>query len=237
MHVQAPPSIVMIHSGVLLKIGAYGLIRFGLGLFASIQNGGDAVAVLGVINLLYGAFLAFISKRTLNWCSPIPLFPIWELCHNRLGCHECSRVSRGHFQVISHGLISALLFFLVGVIYERTETSLIPNLGGMAKGMPLVGGFLLAGRFGFAWPSGYVRLRQRIHGLPWPVPVDAGHCSWLVRSGLSLTARSVLGQFWHTFGKTHRDSGKARFKRNRIRPGRRAWVFLIVLIGVCPSVL
>ena len=62
VHVQAPPSIVMIHSGLLLKIGAYGLIRFGIGIFPDqFQEIALLLAVLGVINLLYGAFLALIQ--------------------------------------------------------------------------------------------------------------------------------------------------------------------------------
>ena len=62
VHVQAPPSIVMIHSGLLLKIGAYGLIRFGIGIFPDqFQEIAILLAVLGVINLLYGAFLALIQ--------------------------------------------------------------------------------------------------------------------------------------------------------------------------------
>ncbi len=63
VHVQAPPSIVMIHSGLLLKIGAYGLIRFGIGIFPEpFQEIAPLLAILGVINLLYGAFLALIQK-------------------------------------------------------------------------------------------------------------------------------------------------------------------------------
>ena len=63
VHVQAPPAVVMIHAGILLKIGAYGLIRFNIGLFPE-QAGKLAVllAVLGVINFLYGALLALAQS-------------------------------------------------------------------------------------------------------------------------------------------------------------------------------
>ena len=64
VHVQAPPSIVMIHSGLLLKIGAYGLIRFGIGIFPDqFRTIALLLAILGVINLLYGAFLSLDSDR------------------------------------------------------------------------------------------------------------------------------------------------------------------------------
>src|SRR5690606_10040212 len=63
VHVQAPPAIVMIHSGILLKIGAYGVIRFGVGLFPEqVTSLATVIAILGVVNLLYGAYLALIQS-------------------------------------------------------------------------------------------------------------------------------------------------------------------------------
>ena len=80
VHVQAPPAVVMIHSGILLKIGAYGLIRFDIGLFPDqFENFSVLLAVLGVINLLYGAFLA-LFKLILKWYWLIHPYHIWELC-------------------------------------------------------------------------------------------------------------------------------------------------------------
>lgn len=63
VHTEAPPSIVMIHSGILLKMGAYGLIRFGILLFPQEAYAWAGVlATLGVINIIYGAVLAFVQK-------------------------------------------------------------------------------------------------------------------------------------------------------------------------------
>jgi NADH-quinone oxidoreductase subunit M len=63
VHVQAPPSIVMIHSGILLKMGAYGLLRMGVGFFPEqAYQFSTWLAVLGIINVLYGAMLAFVQK-------------------------------------------------------------------------------------------------------------------------------------------------------------------------------
>ena len=151
VHVQAPPSIVMIHSGLLLKIGAYGLIRFGIGIFPDqFQEIALLLAILGVINLLYGAFLALIQtdfKMVLAYASISHMGVVLI----GLGAFNEAGIQGAIFQVVSHGLISALLFFLVGVFYERTKTTEIPSLGGMAKAMPITAGFLLAGAMAVTW--------------------------------------------------------------------------------------
>lgn len=237
VHVQAPVPTVMIHSGILLKIGAYGLIRFGMGLFPEqFETLSVLIAVLGVINLLYGAFLAFIQtdfKMVLAYSSisHMGIVLIGLAAMNEAG------VQGAIFQVISHGLISALLFFLVGVLYERTETSLIGNLGGMAKGMPVAAGFLLAGAMaslGLPGMSGFVSEFMAFLGLfkemPWLAAVGT--------IGIIMTAayllRAVLGM---TFGKSHREfTGVLDLKGVEFVPVV-VLMLLIVLIGVYPSVL
>lgn len=237
VHVQAPPPVVMIHSGILLKIGAYGLIRFGMGLFPEqFDTLATLIAVLGVINLLYGAFLAFIQtdfKMVLAYSSisHMGIVLIGLAAMNEAG------VQGAIFQVISHGLISALLFFLVGVLYERTDTSLIGNLGGMAKGMPVAAGFLLAGAMaslGLPGMSGFVSEFMAFLGLfkemPWLAAVGT--------IGIIMTAayllRAVLGM---TFGKSHREfTGVVDLKGVEFVPVV-VLMLLIVLIGVYPSVL
>src|SRR5690606_3061477 len=63
VHAEAPPSVVMIHSGILLKIGAYGLLRFGAQMFPEqTVDYAFLIALLGVINILYGAILAFVQS-------------------------------------------------------------------------------------------------------------------------------------------------------------------------------
>ncbi|MFL6557297.1 MAG: NuoM family protein, partial [Bacillus sp. (in: firmicutes)] len=237
VHVQAPPSVVMIHSGILLKIGAYGLIRFGLGIFPE-QFGTLAtlIAVLGVINLLYGAFLAFIQtdfKMVLAYSSisHMGIVLIGLAAMNEAG------VQGAIFQVISHGLISALLFFLVGVLYERTDTSLLENLGGMAKGMPIAAGFLLAAglaSLGLPGMSGFVSEFMAFLGLFKEMPVIAA----VGTLGIIMTAvyllRAVLAI---TYGKAHREfAGILDLKGVELVPVL-VLMLLIVLIGVYPSVL
>lgn len=237
VHVQAPPSIVMIHSGILLKIGAFGLIRFAMGIFPEqYKDVAGVLAVLGVINLLYGAFLAFIQKdfKMVLAYSSISHMGIVLI---GLGALNATGIQGAIFQVVSHGLISALLFFLVGVLYERTDTSLIENLGGLAKGMPLAAGFLLAGTMaslGLPGMSGFVSEFMAFLGLFNEMPVLAA----VGTIGIIMTAayllRAVLGM---TFGQAHREfAGTMDLKGAEFVPVL-TLMFLIVLIGVYPSVL
>ncbi|MBU8905901.1 complex I subunit 4 family protein [Desertibacillus haloalkaliphilus] len=237
VHVQAPPAIVMIHSGILLKIGAYGLIRFGLGFFPEqITQIAMLIAILGVINLLYGAYLALIQtdlKMVMAYSSishmGIVLIGIAAL--NEAG------IQGAVFQVVSHGLISALLFFLIGVYYERTKTSEIPKLGGLARSMPIASGFLLVGALaslGLPGMSGFISEFLAFLGLFREMPIVAA----VGALGIILTAIYLLKAVLNvTYGPTP----DKWHKLEDIRPLELVPVLVlvgfIVLIGVYPSIL
>nr|WP_295974303.1 NADH-quinone oxidoreductase subunit M [uncultured Bacillus sp.] len=237
VHVQAPPSVVMIHSGILLKIGAYGIIKFGLGIFPEqFQQFAAIIALLGVINLLYGAFLAFIQddlKKVLAYSSISHM----GIVLIGLGALNESGIQGAIFQVVSHGLISALLFFLVSVLYERTHTTEIQNLGGMAKGMPVTAGFLLvAGMASLGLPgmSGFVSEFMSFVGLFKEMPVLAS----IGALGIILTAVYLLRAILNiTFGEAHREwAGTTDVQALEYVPAV-VLTALIILIGVVPNML
>ncbi len=237
VHVEAPPSIVMIHSGLLLKIGAFGLIRIALGIFPEqFQDIAIWLAVLGVINLLYGAFLAFIQKdfKMVLAYSSISHMGIVLI---GLGSLNQAGIQGAIFQVVSHGLISALLFFLVGVMYERVQTTQIANLGGLAKGMPILSGFiLLAGMASLGLPgmSGFVSEFMAFMGLFKEMPVLAA----VGALGIIMTAvyllRAILGI---TFGKAEREFAGITDIRSIEMVPVLTLVALIIAIGVYPNFL
>ena len=237
VHVQAPPSIVMIHSGLLLKIGAYGLIRFGIGIFPEpFQEIAPLLAILGVINLLYGAFLALIQndfKMVLAYASISHMGVVLI----GLGALNEAGIQGAIFQVVSHGLISALLFFLVGVMYERTKTTEIPRLGAMAKAMPITAGFLLAGgmaALGLPGMSGFISEFMAFLGLfrEWPVLAAVGVL------GMILTAVYTLVKVLEiTYGSARRDWTGARDLHHVEYVPAIVLTGLIVLIGVYPAIL
>jgi NADH-quinone oxidoreductase subunit M len=237
VHVQAPPAIVMLHSGVLLKIGAFGFIRFGLGLFPQeFQTIAGAVAILGIVNLLYGAFLAFTQtdfKQVLAYSSVSHM----GIVLMGLGSLTEAGMQGAIFQVVSHGFISALLFFLVGVFYERVHTSAIPRLGGLAKTMPAASGFLLAGAMasiGLPGMSGFISEFMAFLGLFKVRPVLGA----VGTIGIIMTAVYLLKAVLNiTFGNNHSSYDHVTdLKKTEVVPAAILLGF-IILIGVYPAIL
>jgi len=136
-HGEANAPISMLLAGVLLKMGGYALIRFNVQMLpdAHLQLA-PALMVLGIVNVVYGALNAFAQdnvKRRIA-CSSVSHMGFVLLgiaAVNDLG------LSGAMLQMISHGLIAAGLFFVTGVFYERTKTLSIPNMGGLAKVLPI----------------------------------------------------------------------------------------------------
>lgn len=238
VHVEAPPAIVMIHSGILLKMGAYGLLRFGYGFFPDqVETWATAIAILGLINILYGAILAFVQrdlKMVMAYSSishmGIVLFGIAAL--NGEGFQGAI------FQMISHGFISALMFFIIAVIYERTKTTFIDELGGLAKSMPFVSGILLTAAMaslGLPPMSGFISEFQAFLGI---FLTDMKIIAAFGVLGLILTAVYLLRAVLRTtFGPTPQKwQGLTDARPLEVLPMVILLGF-IVLIGVYPAVL
>ncbi len=136
-HSEAPAPVSMILAGVLLKMAGYGLIRLNIEILPDAHlYFAPVLAVLGVINIVYASLTAFAQdnlKRRLAYSSIAHMgFVLLGLAaFNSLG------MSGAMLQMISHGLVAAVLFFLSGVAYERTHTLSMEKMGGMAKAMPI----------------------------------------------------------------------------------------------------
>ncbi|MDR4982191.1 NADH-quinone oxidoreductase subunit M [Bacillus cereus] len=235
VHIEAHPAVVMLHAGVLLKIGAYGMIRFGKGLFPEyFSEFATLIAILGVINLLYGAFLALIQtdfRKVLAYSSISHM----GIVLMGLAALNAPGTQGALFQVVSHGLIAALLFFLLGVIEQRFGTSDITALGGLAKSVPVLSGFFLAGgmaSLGLPGMSGFVSEFLAFLGLFQEEPVIAA----VGVLGIILTAVYVLrATLQVTFGK----------KEWEAKSDIHGWeyvpvlllIFCIITIGVMPEIL
>jgi NADH-quinone oxidoreductase subunit M len=136
-HTEAPTAGSVLLAGVLLKVGAYGLIRFNMSLFPeATKYFAVAISVLAVIGIIYGAVCA-ISQRDIK-----RLVAYSSVSH--LGFVE-QAVSGGVLQMVNHGLATGALFLLVGMVYERTHTRQLSEMGGLYTVMPwLLGAFLFA---------------------------------------------------------------------------------------------
>ncbi|WP_027087162.1 complex I subunit 4 family protein [Cohnella panacarvi] len=237
VHTEAPPSIVMIHSGILLKMGVYGLIRFGAFLFPEqLHDWSTIIAILGVINILYGAIIACVQrefKLVLAYSS------ISHMGIVLLGIASLEEVGLqgAIYQSVSHGLISALLFLIVGSLYERTQTTQLDELGGLAKSMPFMSGILLVGglaSLGLPGLSGFVGEFLSFLGL-------FGSMKWITAIGVLgvlfaaiYVLRSILSI---TYGRTPEAFENMKDARFIEALPMIALAALIVLLGVYPSIL
>ncbi|ELR99792.1 NAD(P)H-quinone oxidoreductase subunit 4 [Gloeocapsa sp. PCC 73106] len=137
-HSEASAPISMILAGVLLKMGGYGLIRMNLEMLPHAHiKFAPLLVILGVINIVYGAFSAFGQtnlKRRLAYSS------ISHMGFVLIGIASFTALGMNGavLQMISHGLIAAALFFLCGSTYERTHTLMMDEMGGLAKQMPKI---------------------------------------------------------------------------------------------------
>jgi NADH-quinone oxidoreductase subunit M len=148
-HVEAPTPASVMLAGVLLKMGTYALLRFN---FTMLPEQAAALAVpiatLGVVSIIYGALLALAQsdlKRIVAYSS------VSSMGYVILGlvAYTLYGVGGATFQMVSHGLISGLLFACVGVIYNTTHTRMIGDMSGLADRMPVTVGAFVAGAFGY----------------------------------------------------------------------------------------
>jgi NAD(P)H-quinone oxidoreductase subunit 4 len=137
-HGEASAPVSMILAGVLLKMGGYGLIRVNLGILDQAHvYFAPILAILGVVNIVYGAFNSFGQnnmKRRLAYSS------VSHMGFVLLGIASFTDlgISGAMLQMVSHGLIAAVLFFLAGVTYDRTHTLSLLEMGNIGKVMPTV---------------------------------------------------------------------------------------------------
>ncbi|MEA3055477.1 MAG: NADH-quinone oxidoreductase subunit [Actinomycetota bacterium] len=137
-HTQAPTAGSVILAGVMLKLGTYGFLRFGVYLFPEAATWfAPALVTLGVIGVIYGAIVAAMQrnvKRLVAYSS------VAHLGFIILGtfAFTSEAVSGGVMQMVNHGLSTGALFFLLGMIYERRHTYEISELRGLQKAMPVM---------------------------------------------------------------------------------------------------
>jgi NADH-quinone oxidoreductase subunit M len=145
VYVSSPTSTNVLLSGVLPKLGTYGLIAVAIPLLPQgVEPFLPYIAAFGVVNIVYGAFVAFLQP---DLKALVAYSSIGTLGFILLGAASGNSVGLNGavFQQVSHGLYSALLFILVGVIAARTGTRRIEELGGLAARMPWAGGLLALG--------------------------------------------------------------------------------------------
>ena len=134
-HVAAPTAVSMVHAGVLMKLGAYGILRVGMGLMPEgAETWMPLLIGLGTVNVIYGAISA-LGQRDLKYVVGYSSVSHMGYVLMGLATLHYLGVSGAVLQMFSHGIMTALFFAVVGSIYEATHTRDIGVLEGMARPM------------------------------------------------------------------------------------------------------
>jgi NADH-quinone oxidoreductase subunit M len=178
-HVAAPTAVSMFHAGVLMKLGAFAALRVGVMLLPEgAKQWSWLIMIFAGVAVVYGAYIAFVQmdlKYMIGFSSVshMGLVMLGFSTLNRAG------LTGAGVQMFSHGIMTALFFAITGMIYDRSHTRQIPELGGMSKIMPFATiGFIIGGLVSMGMPgfSGFIAefpIFMGVWGVQWLVAVIA----------------------------------------------------------------
>ena len=142
-HVAAPHAVSMVHAGVLMKIGAFGVLRVAI--FLCPQGWhywAQLMAALAAIGIIYGA-LAGLRQTDLKYVIGYSSVSHMGIVGLGLSTLSVDGLNGAVFQMFAHGIMTALLFSSVGYIYDRTHTKAIAELGGLSRIMPVASAYFI----------------------------------------------------------------------------------------------
>ena len=149
-HTDAPTAGSVMLAGVLLKMGGYGMIRVSLGMFPDVAASASALLeTTAVINVIYGAIVVMRQtdlKRLIAFSSISHMGFVMlgmAAAAGASGAGATVGLTGAAMQMFTHGAITGLLFLLVGFVYDKTHTRYIPDLGGLARRMPVLSAALV----------------------------------------------------------------------------------------------
>ncbi len=236
-HVEAPTPISVILAGVLLKMGVYGMLRFNVAIFPDTTRSlAMLIAALGVISVIYGAMVC-IAQRDLK--KMIAYSSISHLGFSILGIAAMTpaALSGALFNLFTHGLISAMLFLVVGVLYDRAHHRDIDGFGGLAKVMPeytVLMGVAFFASLGLPGLAGFVPEFLVLTGAFGPLPWHAAICAM----GAVLTATYYLFALQRVFLGTTNDQYLGLPDLNwRERLTLYPLAALVLVLGVMPNLV
>lgn len=197
-HVAAPTAASMLHAGVLMKLGAFGILRVAVYLLPEgLRYWADIIIALSLVNIVYGAFVA-MSQTDLKYVIGYSSVSHMGIVLFGIGMMNDEGFTGAAFQMFAHGVMTALFFACVGAIYDRAHTRSIDDFGGIFRRMPVIcAAFLCAGLAGLGLPgfAGFIAEFLVFWGAFRAHPLVA--CVAVI--GLVLTAFYVLRMFQRAF--------------------------------------
>ena len=237
-HVEAPTAGSVVLAGVLLKMGAYGFLRFAIPLFPSAAvDFTPWIMALSVIGIVYGSLVAMVQsdiKRLVAYSSVAHLGFV-TLGIFALNVHG---LNGGVLQMVNHGLSTGALFLLVGMLYERRHTRQIADFGGIARPMPVFAAFfgiVTMSSIGLPMLNGFVGEFLILLGVYLVAPIFA----IIATSGIVLSAAYMLWMFRRVvFGPVDNPENRGLIDLGlREKIVMMAMVVPIIWIGVYPNPL
>jgi len=233
-HVEAPVPVSMFLSAILLKMGAYGLFRAGVLLPLGLEWFVPVLFGLGMVNIVYGALMAW---RQNDLKSMVAYSSISHMGFVLLGIAALTVTgfTGAIMQMVTHGIITAALFFLIGVLYEQAKTRDISEFGGLSRQIPRYGVLMsiaLLASMGLPGLAGFISEFHVILGAfeRWGLYVILASIGILITAAYSL--RTIGNMFTGTLDP--------RWNHLQDIGGRPllvalVLVFLIIAIGIFPS--
>lgn len=236
-HVEAPTAVSVLLAGVLLKMGGYGMLRVLVGMLPdATRHWAIPLAVLAVISVLYGACVSMVQK---DLKAMVAYSSVSHMGFVVLGIAAFTTISLNGaaIQLFTHGVITGLLFLLVGALYEKAHTRQIADFGGIAKRQPILAVlFVMGGLASLGLPSmaGFIAEFTVFIGSYATLPVFTA----LAAAGIVITAGYILWMLQRTyFGPFN-----ARWAQLGDVSGIEVvplvtLMAIIILIGVYPAIL
>jgi NADH-quinone oxidoreductase subunit M len=238
-HVEAPTAVSVLLAGVLLKMGGYGMVRICFNMMPdAAREYAPYLAVIAAINVLYGAGLSMVQKDLKKL---VAYSSVSHMGYVLLGLAALNQVGLNGavLQMVIHGMITGLLFLLVGAVYEKTHTREIAKMSGLAPQMPVLAIiFVMAGLAALGLPgmAGFVAEFTVFAGAYGPLPLY----TILGAAGIVITAGYILWMVERVFfGPAKPEQGLAHVgdARGLELVPLVTLAGLIIVVGVFPSIL